>query len=309
METARLLRWDPDGADDELLSSGFGPFALTRLCRETGGVYYLLDDEDLPGPLFTIDDLAAHAPDYGPRAEYGKSASANKLRMSVLSVSATLNESLPQPQTRFLAAGIQFEIRDTKQTLAQASALLDQALDALRAAEPQRAAEKSPRWRAHYDLLVGRILAHQVRCAASVPLLDEMYAHPQVPQDVTKNAWQLAGADGTDLAAGSGDNPRLKPWSERAAEAREHLQRVVAEHPRTPWAALAEQELQRPLVFQWQEALTEPPQGEKLPWENVPWEELTEEQKAAVAKFQQRRQQRQQRQQARQEAQQRVPQL
>ena len=41
-----------------------------------------------------------------------------------------------------------------------------------------------------------------------------------------------------------------------AAQAEKYLQRVVAEHPGTPWAQIAAVELGRPLGYAWQEAHT-----------------------------------------------------
>ena len=48
---------------------------------------------------------------------------------------------------------------------------------------------------------------------------------------------------------------------------------------------MAQIELQSPLEFEWQEAFMIPPEGEKLPWDRVPWEELTDEQKEAKTRF------------------------
>jgi hypothetical protein len=38
-----------------------------------------------------------------------------------------------------------------------------------------------------------------------------------------------------------------------------YLQRVVKDHPETPWSQMAERELQTPLGFKWVEAYIPPP--------------------------------------------------
>jgi hypothetical protein len=45
--------------------------------------------------------------------------------------------------------------------------------------------------------------------------------------------------------------------SAKAAEAREYLQRVIQEHPDTPWALLARRELDTPFGWDWVEQYTD----------------------------------------------------
>ena len=332
VEVAELLRWYKK-PQDFLLSSGFGPFGLTRLARETGGIYFLHDDRNLPGPRFDIERMVAYAPEYEPVAAYAQRASTSPLRRAVLRTTHACNQSLPSPTIEFLAAGIQFEIRDARDKLAEATRLLDQGLAELDQAEQYAKSEKSPRWLAHFDLLLGRLLANQLRCHNSLPLLEEMYRQPKMPQDSTKNGWALAGDEQTTLAAmdldkrepAAGDDPEgenpaagepagadragADPAMDIARRAKLHLQRVVDQHPGTPWAELARTELNFPLGFQWREALVIPPDGVKLPWDRKPWEELTEREKEAKLQFEARQKQRMQRQQLRAAAQARVPKL
>ena len=66
-------------------------------------------------------------------------------------------------------------------------------------------------------------------------------------------------------------------------QARELLQRVVAEHPGTPWALLAEEDLQTPLGYSWEERFTpieRPKQGD----ENARVQRRTDDKKRMLAK-------------------------
>ena len=61
--------------------------------------------------------------------------------------------------------------------------------------------------------------------------------------------------------------------------ARMHLQRVVRDHAGTPWAVMAQAELESALVAEWKETFVEPPEGQPLPWDKSPgeWKMLSEE--------------------------------
>ncbi len=64
------------------------------------------------------------------------------------------------------------------------------------------------------------------------------------------NTWVLKPAD--VIETGSQDAKLL-------AKAKMYLERVVRDHPETPWAMLAERELQTPIGWEWQQDYTAPP--------------------------------------------------
>ena len=310
IEHAILALWQ-DGPGSILRSSGFGPYGLTRITRQSGGLCLLSDDGNIPDPSFNVQALWAYGPDYVSPAEYAKLAAESPLRTAVLRTSQTSNGLLTKRlPTRFLAAGIQFEIRDVGETLATTVDVLNRGLNELRGAEKFRVKEKSLRWQAHYDLLLGRLLANKVRCQCYTQLLEEMYVNPKAPRDGTKNAWGLVGDDDTAPA-----HAARRPTTnvQDASAARAYLERVIDEHPSTPWAAIAESELAFPLEFQWRETFMNPPKGAKLPWDKVPWDQLSEAQKVAKVNFEKQQRQKQKRRQVRtpkhSEARKRIPNL
>ncbi len=331
IEHAKLPSWGKNPGFD-VLSSGFGPYGLSRLVRDSGGIYFLYDDGNIPGPRFKVQDMLEYFPDYVSPAEYTRVATKSPLRLAVLRVAQATQSSqtsFRHPPTRFLSAGIQFEIRDVRKTLARMLEFIDSALTELNSAEKFRDKETSKRWLAHYDLFRGRLLANRVRCRNYAPLLDEMYAKPRAPKDGTKNAWELAGDESTtftNLEASAQQGETGQPTAKRTRRnknkkkeetstkddvrlARESLQRVVEQHPHTPWAVMAQNELEIPLGFKWQETFIDPPKGEKLPWDKLPWDKLTEEQKAAKKAYEARQKKRQERAKKREEAKKRLPKL
>ncbi len=285
IEQAALHVWDR-GPGTTPRSSGFGPYGLTRLTHENGGMYLIHDDGRIPGPSFEIDQLLRYRPNYVSDAHYKKLADEHPLRMAVLRTAQATNQYLTEPLPRtMLAAGIQFDIKPTKKKLQQVAEVLDRGLGVLKSAEEARKEETSPRWLAHYDLLKARLLANKVRCYSYAKLLDEMYDEPKAPADGTKNAWQAASR--TDAEAAESELPPAE--RDDAQLARQQLERIVDDHANTPWAAIANDELQFALCFHWQEAFLEPPEGVALPWDKKPWSELTEAEKEAKVAFEKKK--------------------
>ena len=67
-------------------------------------------------------------------------------------------------------------------------------------------------------------------------------------KDAKNNTWQLVPADEV-----SGVGSQLQNAGDKA---REYLGRVVKDHPGTPWALLAQRELNEPIGWKWMEEYT-----------------------------------------------------
>ena len=168
-ETAmpECLQWD--GLHDrwDAFSSGAGPYELARLASESGGIYFILpdDEKDLDGPganekrRLQFLDLKQYQADLGTREEYVQARNASRLRSTVWDVISTLNPYRDQQlQIRELhypieATAFNQVARVEFQKALRAMVLVNQAIKLLDEVHPLRAAEASPRWRADYDLL------------------------------------------------------------------------------------------------------------------------------------------------------------
>ena len=117
----------------------------------------------------------------------------------------------------------------------------------LAAGLPDREKVTEKRWQAGYDLAIGRVLAVKVRTDAYNIMLAEGKTGMKF-KDPKNDTWRLVP---------NGDISTVGSQTEKAAaQAETYLQRVVAEHPGTPWAQIAAAELRRPLGYAWQEAHT-----------------------------------------------------
>ena len=270
-EHLALPYWN-NGPQYDLFPSGFGPYALTRLARESGGIYFLYDDGSMPGITFDVDDLLRYAPDYVSHAEYLRSMREHPLRAAVIKAVSASKGASGSPPTRFPASNIGAQLGPAQERAAATAHFVNRALSALRVVEAERDKEDSQRWRANYDLVMGRLLATKVRCDEYNWALAQMKTDPKTPTAKETNAWQLVGS--STIAFGRKripekaqrktnvnrpDSRATKQAEADAEQARVYLARVVTEHPDTPWALMAQRELEIPLGFAWRETTIAPP--------------------------------------------------
>jgi hypothetical protein len=136
---------------------------------------------------------------------------------------------------------------EAQKTAARIQPRLDELERLLKSGMADRDAIKEKRWQAGYDLSLGRVLAVKVRTDAYNTMLGQAKAGMKF-KDPKNDTWVLE--ESRDLSkAGS--------QTEKAAQqATMLLERVVRDHPGTPWALLAGEELKRPLGYEWKERHT-----------------------------------------------------
>ena len=142
-------------------------------------------------------------------------------------------------------------VNEAQQTAAILQPRLDRLYDILKEGENDRDREASPRWQAGYDLALGRVIAARLRAKS----YNEMLALSKTKlkfKNSKNNTWVLKPSN--QLSETGSQNEKL------AQKARTLLNRVVDDHPNTPWALLAKRELTTPLGWKWKESYTKPPQ-------------------------------------------------
>jgi hypothetical protein len=239
------------GGEAQAIESGFGPFSLTRLCQETGGTYYACRDFGVASmaqfsnwnggdsrPNLDPQVLRRYAPDYVSEEEYRQILASNKACQAI-------HEAAKLPHADVLAnVNTSFAKRDEAQfkrsldTAGRDAAKLEPKImaiyEVLKQGESDRAKLTRPRWQAAYDLAMGRVLAARVRTEG----YNAMLARLKTGGNFTKpgaTTWVLQEADTT--GAGS-------IYEKMLEQSRTYLNRVVKDHPGTPWALLAQRQLQ-----------------------------------------------------------------
>lgn len=250
----------------EIIDSGFGPYALSRLAVETGGVYFSIHPNRRIGKqwrtaayssrmrhFFDSEVMRRYQPEYLSVKQYQNSLDKNRCRTALVNAAKISSvDALDPPALRFEKLNEARFVNSV--TLAQrAAALLEPRLRAtyraLVTGESSREKEIHPRWKAGYDLAMGRLLAAIVRTESYNVMLANAKTRLKF-QDPKNNTWVLRASD--SLEAGS----RLKKMATKATS---YLERVVQDHPDTPWALVAKKELRAPIGWRWEEQFTQPP--------------------------------------------------
>ena len=101
---------------------------------------------------------------------------------------------------------------------------------------------------------MGRVLAVKVRAEGYNAML-AMAKTKLKFENAENNIWNLEPAD--DIVTGS-------QAQKLAEKAKFYLNRVIEEHPDTPWALLAAKELETPIGWKWIESRQEPPRPREM---------------------------------------------
>lgn len=239
----------------EWVSSGYGPYALTRLCGETGGLY-LVSEPPLGGAQVEYSVMRNYAPDYRPIRMLESDVKRSPAKMALVAAATSSGASnIPTPTLAFRAdtdTVLRQELTEAQKPLAVLDYRLNQILTQLQLGEKARASLTEPRWRASFDLAMGRALAMRARAYGYNYVLAEMKANPKSFETKGNNQWRLVPSK--EITAG----PNVKKLAKKAEE---YLKRVVDDHEGTPWAMLAANELSQPLGWEWKEAKIVIPKG------------------------------------------------
>lgn len=270
------LRFSFTNSQDEeaAIDSGFGPYSLTRLCYETGGIYFTVhpnrnvyknvrrgEIEPFSAHIkhfFDPQVMQPYRPDYVSLEEYAKRVKANKCREALVKAAMmTHTGALENPRLRFIKreeAAFNNELTDAQRDAAKLEPALAHLYEGiLKHGEADREKETVPRWQAGFDLAVGRVLAARLRTESYNAMLAAAKRGMKF-SDPKNNTWVLVPSD--EISTGS-------QYKKMGEQAKRYLERVVKEHPGTPWAYLAAKELDQPLGWKWQDEFTDlgPPPG------------------------------------------------
>ncbi len=156
-------------------------------------------------------------------------------------------EKMPQPQLVFRADNdntLRQQITEAQKPLAELDYRLNEMHTLLESGERDRSRLDTPRWRASFDLAMGRVLAMRARALGYNLMLADMKVSPRPFQDPKNNTWRIEPAS---------EEKSLSRVQRFAKQAREYLQGVIEDHHGTQWEALAKEELQSPMGWDWHE--------------------------------------------------------
>ncbi|WP_298869319.1 vWA domain-containing protein [uncultured Gimesia sp.] len=259
-ERVKMPFWGQTDYKIRQLSSGYGPYGLTRLCAETNGIYFIT--QETAGPKFEAADMRGYHPDYISIRDYQKKIEKNAAKMALVKTATATRLSkrrLPTPTLVFPATSdnvLRQAITAAQKPVSELDYGLNEIQMMLEQGLKDRKKITEPRWRANYDLALGRVLAIRVRTFGYNTILAEMKSSPKSFTKKGNNAWSLVPAK--DVKS----SPSVRKLGKQAKEL---LNGIIDNHPGTPWAYLAAMELDQPLGWGWQELkLNLDPQGNRV---------------------------------------------
>lgn len=266
-----------DGLHDRWDShpSGFAPYELGRLAKESGGIYFLLphEEENLVGQAaiddrkFAFLDMKEYIPDLAPRRRYAEQRSKSKFRTAIAEAVRLLDPRIdgqlniqeiwyPTDPEWFRTAG-----QEAFQRAIRAMGLMNQAIAVLEKVKPLRDAEESTRWRANFDLAYAQLLAYRVRLFQFLLVMDSHLSNLPKPQNLQNNIWNIARVQEMQVPTDRQikltkvDVEELKKQHELA---RAQFEFVKKTHPRTPWSFRAQFELNQGFGMRFYEGFRDP---------------------------------------------------
>jgi hypothetical protein len=252
--------------DFSMIDSGFGPYALERLCRVSGGEFFAVRPSSAAvyqyrsttighkfwptGSEMRFEPKTAekYAPQYVSQHDYEKLLAGNKAwnalveaaKLPKINIEAYPEQSFEKKNE----AQFTRQLNTAQQFAARHSPPVDQLHSILSVGESDRDKLTSPRLQAEYDLAIGRTLACKVRLDGYYAMLAALKRGKNFTNESSRR-WHIEQAN--TIETGS----QLQKMSEKSIM---YLQRVQKDHPGTPWAKLAEHELKIPLGWEWRES-------------------------------------------------------
>jgi hypothetical protein len=249
-ETADVeqLQWDGLHARWDEQPSGFAPYELARLVKATGGIYFLLPSEEnmrvrQREKAYRIADLKEYVPDYTSRAAYAAARQKSDFRRSLYAIIQATREF---PYRREFPVDPAQMIPLANEAGAKASERLQVLLEIqkqLESLKKLRDREPEKRWQANYDLMLAQIVTYQIKSYEYRACMEEMVTNPPRPKKMP----------GPDLVVewvidhSPGRKAPKEKTEKKYQEATRLLKEVIERHPKTPWADLAQDELNRGL--------------------------------------------------------------
>jgi hypothetical protein len=263
-------RWDAH-------PSGFGPYEQSRMCRETGGIFFMLPSPEVnlvgrDDRKYELAKMRPYLPSLERRDIYDNEVASSRLRSTVRKVIYDLNPwKIPQIDMRqeFTIEGpaLRDQIVQELGKIKQYVLYLDAAEQAMKAIETERQNEEVyPRWQANYDLIYAQILAYKVRLYQYGAFLQDFLKNPRAPA-LKPPANVLATATYTDWNITTVE--RLLPtnyWpiedqEKYIAEATRRFNQIIKDHEGTPWAARAQWEIARGFGIDFVQGWDDPRRG------------------------------------------------
>lgn len=254
--------------DESGLDSGFGPYALSKICVDTGGIYFAVhpnrnenqvskkEISPLSSYISVFFDNAVmkkYSPDYRSILLQTKENQTHKIKTALLNackIPIQINNNQKINFTAYTEGEFVEQLNEAQKYSAKIEPQIDRIYTILKEVESQSKSLDEKRWLASYNLAMGRILATKCRIELYNAMLAEAKTGLQ-KNDPKNNLWNLE----FDAEFTTKSSQLQKSYT----AAIKYLQSIVSDFPDTPWALVAQNELDTPMGYKWIDSYKEPP--------------------------------------------------
>ena len=173
-------RWDE-------LPSGFAPYELARLAKDTGGIYFLLPSEEelrirRREKAYSIATLKEYVPDYESRQAYVARRNKSELRRTLREVIAITKDFPYRHHYPVIPEAMLPLIEEDLPVVSERLNALIELEKRLRGIEKLRDREPEKRWQAAYDLMLAQVVTYQIKAYEYRANLQEMATKQPAPK-------------------------------------------------------------------------------------------------------------------------------
>ena len=222
----------------ERVPSGFGPYALSRLCRETGGVYYLV--RAAKAPDYDYEKLlSGYEPELASRAEIAKRNTRNDARRLIMQLVMDAKVDRDKGfRTHFAdTEGGRVRMMTCRDHVDHLLAVVEKGIAQMKQIGPAAFRHSPKRWQANRELMWAEL--HKLRFQLGQfrrTLHDLMTGRRVMPPG--ELGWRITHVGG-ELRG----QAEVLLAEKRAIEAM--YRKVIEKHAGTPWAVFAESEMKQ----------------------------------------------------------------
>jgi hypothetical protein len=258
------LQWTGLRKVADAVPCAFGPYSQERLCRETGGGFFLVTDA-VDRVRQRRQAMAGYEPDWRSRREYKDDLGGRPLRQACHSVIRSLDlfadDELNPRKGDFSVEQDEFDLQRKENFVKAIDALraVNDCVKKLESVEHLRETETSKRWQANFDVLYAQVLASQARLPQYIAALNTHGSTRPRPLQPKHNRWMAITSKKPPAVL---TDEQFRPiqlslelslqrdaYFAQLTKAREKamtlLQQIEEDHPGTPWAEIARQERSR----------------------------------------------------------------
>lgn len=244
------------------VDSGFGPYGLTMLSRETGGIFFAVhpNREGSTQGWESVSNYASHltqfyspdvmkdyAPDYLPAKEFFGLVAEQPIRHATIKAAkqSTSGELILRTNRFFSKDRFERQLGTAQREAEDYAKRLSDVYHDLKIVEPELDYEKSKRWRANYSLAMANVEGSLARVYSWIALLEILDSRrpsfDMADQSHTNNFWTINE---------SHELLKDERVHSMVASVKDRCRTIIKNHPGTPWATIAKWEMNIPFGFQ-----------------------------------------------------------